>query len=127
MPSSQPSLAGPATWPPLSLSARATRALLFRRRAEREMRGGRAPVHSTPAPNPRVRGLTQHRARLRSDGRVRVKLKTTWRDGTSHLLFKLRGGDDVEPPGGFKAAKLERSRPVGPRAGGEGTPYYACV
>jgi hypothetical protein len=26
--------------------------------------------------------------RLRADGRVLVKLKTVWRDGTSHLLFE---------------------------------------
>lgn len=32
--------------------------------------------------------LAQDRLRLRADGRVLVKLKTAWRDGTSHLLFE---------------------------------------
>ncbi|MBI4609737.1 MAG: transposase [Candidatus Rokubacteria bacterium] len=32
--------------------------------------------------------LAQDRLRLRADGRVLVKLKTAWHDGTSHLLFE---------------------------------------
>ena len=32
--------------------------------------------------------LAQDRLQLRPDGRVLVKLKTAWRDGTSHLLFE---------------------------------------
>jgi len=31
--------------------------------------------------------LAQDRVQLRADGRVLVKLKTVWRDRTSHLLF----------------------------------------
>jgi hypothetical protein len=52
-----------------------------------------------PPPNNRARleqlcryllrpSLAQDRIRLRSDGRVLVKLKTVWRDGTSHFHFE---------------------------------------
>jgi hypothetical protein len=45
-----------------------------------------ASIHGRVALGPRA--VAQDRRRLTEDGRIVLELKTTWQDGTSHLVFE---------------------------------------
>ncbi len=66
--------------------------------------------------------LVQDRVELRADGRLVVKLKAAWRDGTRHLVFERSTAGQAAGtgrPGGGSAAKAERRQqpPHGVRFG----------